>query len=270
MKRQLLTFAILLIFLTACGAPAEAGSGLHGTVNLEGSSSMADVIAVLQESFRTQEPGITVNYSGAGSGAGIESVLAGTCDIGLSSRPLSQTELQKGAAAHIIALDGIALAVNPACPVTDLSIQQLEAVFTGEITSWKLLGGPDAPVAVYGREAGSGTRTAFEELIHAQDRCLYTNEYGSTGDMIGNIASNPNAIGYVSLASVRDTVKLLKVNGTACTEAAIQNGDYPLQRAFILVTNQNIPPGKAPQAFLDYALSPEAAPYLSLAGAIAP
>ncbi len=265
MKRLLMSCAVCILFLTACGSTADTA-----VVNTEGSTSMADIIAVLQESFHTEDTSITVNFSGTGSGAGIESVLTGTCDIGLSSRPVRPAELQRGAAVHIIALDGIALIVNLSNPVTDLTIPQIASVFTGQITNWKTLGGPDAPIAVYGREAGSGTRTAFEELIGAADNCLYTNEYGSTGDVTGNVSTNPNAIGYASLASVNDTVSILKVNGIACTERTIQNGAYSLQRPFIMVTNQNTVLSKPSQAFLDYALSQEAAPYLSLAGAIPP
>ena len=268
--RAALPAVLALALLTGCGGPAAAPDALTGTVSTDGSTSMADVMAVLQETFREREPGVTVNYSGTGSGAGVEAVLTGSADIGLSSRPLKEAELAKGAQGRVVALDGVAVIVNPTNPVTGLSLAQLEEIFTGQMDNWSQLGGPDAPIAVYGREAGSGTRGAFEELAGVVDRCAYTNEYGSSGDVVGNVATNPNAIGYTSLASLGDTVAALTVDGVACTEKTVKDGSYPIQRPFLLVTREGAPLSAAAQAFLDFALSGEAAPYVSRAGAVAP
>lgn len=272
MRKILLTGLALSLCLwpAACRDAGAAAHGLHGTVNTEGSTSMADLMAALQEGFREKEPGVTVNFSGTGSGAGIEAALSGACDIGLSSRELRDSEVRKGARDHLAALDGIALVVHAANPVTSLSMEQLADIFTGKITNWKDLGGPDAPIAPYGREAGSGTRSAFEELTGTAGRCAYRSEYGSTGDVIGNVSANPNAIGYVSLASVRGGVAVVAVDGVTCTEKTVQDGTYPIRRPFLLVTGQDAPLGEAAQAFLDYALSPEVADYIARAGAIAP
>ena len=265
MKKRIFPLLLLAaLLLAACGG--STAEGLTGTVNTDGSTSMADVMAVLQETFREREPGITVNYSGTGSGAGVEAVLTGRADIGLSSRPLKESELDKGA----VALDGVAVIVHPSNPVSGLTLAQLEQVFTGQVDNWSALGGPDAPVAVYGREAGSGTRGAFEELLGVTDRCDYTNEYGSSGDVVGNVSGNPNAIGYTSLASVGDTVSALAVEGAACTEETVRSGAYPIQRPFLLVTREGEALSPAAQAFLDYACGGEAGPYIARAGAVAP
>lgn len=272
MKRLLLAGILLAagLWLSGCRSAGVEAAGLRGTVNTEGSTSMADVMAALQEGFREKEPGVTVNFSGTGSGAGIEAALSGACDIGLSSRALKDGEVQKGARDHLAAVDGIALVVHAGNPVTELSTAQIAEIFTGAVTNWKDLGGPDAPIAPYGREAGSGTRSAFEELTGTAGRCAYRNEYGSTGDVIGNVSANPNAIGYVSLASVRGGVSVVSVDGAACTEETVQDGTYPIRRPFLLVTRQDEPLSEAAQAFLDYALSPEVADYIARAGAIAP
>lgn len=269
MKKRIFPLLLLAaLLLAACGG--STAEGLTGTVNTDGSTSMADVMAVLQETFQEREPGITVNYSGTGSGAGVEAVLTGRADIGLSSRPLKEAELDKGAVAWTVALDGVAVIVHPSNPVSGLTLAQLEQVFTGQVDNWSALGGPDAPVAVYGREAGSGTRGAFEELLGVTDRCDYTNEYGSSGDVVGNVSGNPNAIGYTSLASVGSTVSALAVEGAACTEETVRSGAYPIQRPFLLVTREGEALSPAAQAFLDYACGGEAGPYIARAGAVAP
>ena len=261
--RRLGLFLLLLPLLTACG-----GGG--GVVNTEGSTSMADLLAVLQESFREREPNITVNYSGTGSGAGIEMVLAGACDIGLSSRPLKESEIAQGAVAQVAALDGVAVVVNPANPVSDLTVGEIAAVFTGEVADWAELGGTPGPIAVYGREAGSGTRGAFEEVIGVSGQCAYTNEYGSSGDVVGSVASNPGAIGYTSLSTAGKGVKALTVGGAACTPESIRDGSYAIQRPFLLVTKEGAALSPETEAFLAYARSGEAAPYIELAGVVAP
>lgn len=268
--KKLSLLAALALLLAACGGPPPHPGALAGTVNTDGSTSMADVMAVLQETFRELEPGVTVNFSGTGSGAGVEAVLTGAADIGLSSRPLKEAETAQGAVAHVVALDGVAVVVNPANPVSGLRLDQLAGVFTGRIVNWSALGGLDAPIAVYGREAGSGTRGAFEELLGVTDRCAYTNEYGSSGDVVGNVSSNPNAIGYTSLAAVGDAVSALTVDGAACTEETVRNGTYPIQRPFLMVTREGVPLSAAAQAFLDYARSGAVSAYITRAGAVAP
>ena len=249
------------------GAASETVSGI---VNTDGSTSMADVMAVLQETFAEVQPDVTVNYSGTGSGAGIEAVLAGTADIGLSSRALKDEEKAEGAVENIVALDGVAVVVNPANGVEDLSVEDIAKIFTGEITNWKDLGGEDLEIAVLGREDGSGTRSAFEEIVGVEGTCVYKNEYGSTGDVIGNVASNPNAIGYASLSAVNDTVKAVKVGGVAPSEETVKDGSYAIQRPFVMVTVEGTELSPAAQAFLDYAMSDEVAEYIAAAGAVAP
>ncbi len=252
--------------------PADSGDAagtLSGVVNTDGSTSMADVMAVLEETFEEVNPDVNVNYSGTGSGAGIEAVLAGTVDIGLSSRALKDEEKAEGAVENIVALDGVAVVVNPDNDVEDLTVEQIAQIFTGEITNWSELGGEDLEIAVLGREDGSGTRSAFEEIVGVEN-CVYKNEYGSTGDVIGNVASNPNAIGYASLSAVDDTVKAVKVNGVAPSEDTVKDGTYEIQRPFVMVTKEGTELSEAAQAFLDYAMSDEVAEYIAAAGAVAP
>ena len=237
--------------------PAEETTTLSGTVNTDGSTSMADVMAVLQETFREAQPDITVNYTGS-------------VDIGLSSRALKDEEKEQGAVENIVALDGVAVVVNPANTVSDLTVEQIAQIFKGEITNWSELGGEDLEIAVYGREAGSGTRGAFEEIVGVEDACAYTNEYSSTGDVIGAVASNPNAIGYASLSAVDESVTAVKVGGVECTEATVADGSYAIQRPFVMVTVEGKELSAEAQAFLDYAMSPEVADYIAAAGAVSP
>lgn len=231
---------------------------------------MADVMAVLQESFKELNPDVTVNYSGTGSGAGIEAVLAGTVDIGLSSRALKDEEKEKGAVENIVALDGVAVVVNPANGVEDLTVEQIAQIFKGEIKNWSELGGEDLEIAVYGREDGSGTRGAFEEIVGVEGECAYTNEYSSTGDIIGGVAGNANAIGYASLSAVDETVKAVKVGGVAPSEDTVKDGSYTIQRPFVMVTKEGAALSEQAQAFLDYAMSDQVAEYIAIAGAVAP
>ena len=256
---------------TASAAPeSQAPAELSGTVNTDGSTSMEKVVKALAEAYMGENKGVKVNYSGTGSGSGIEAVLAGTCDIGLSSRELKDAEVQQGAVAHVVALDGVAVVVNPGNPVADLTVEQIADIFSGKITNWSELGGNDGPIAVYGREAGSGTRGAFEEIVGVVDACVYTNEYSSTGDVIGQVAGNPNAIGYASLSSVNDTVVAVKVGGVVCSEDTVKDGSYTIQRPFVMVTKEGTQLSPAAQSFLDYALSDEVAEYIAIAGAVAP
>ena len=213
---------------------------------------------------------MTVNYSGTGSGTGIQSAIDGTCDLGLSSRALKDEEKQNGAVENIVALDGVAVVINPANGVEDLTVEQIAQIFTGEITNWSELGGTDGEIAVFGREAGSGTRGAFEEIVGVEDTCKYTNEYSSTGDVIGNVASNPNAIGYASLSAVNDTVKAVKVNGVAPSEDTVKDGSYEIQRPFVMVTKEGAELSEATHAFLDFAMSADAPDIIAAAGAVSP
>ena len=254
------------------GAEDNTGdtTALSGTVNTDGSTSMKDVMGVLIETYGEIQKDVTVNYSGTGSGAGIEAVLAGNVDIGLSSRALKPEEEEKGAVGHVVALDGVAIVVNPANGVEDLTVEQIAQIFKGEITNWSELGGEDAEIAVLGREDGSGTRSAFEEIVGVDGECKYTNEYSSTGDVIGNVASNPNAIGYASLSAVDETVKAVKVGGVECSEATIKDGTYEIQRPFLMVTLEGAELSPAAEDFLSYATSADVAEYIAAAGAVAP
>ena len=278
-----LTAALALSLLAGCssktngdtntgstGSVDAAAGELTGTVNTNGSTSMEKVMKILIESFAEENPGVTVNYTGSGSGAGVTSAIDGTADLGLASRALKPEEESQGAQAHIVALDGVAVVVNPANPVGDLTVDQIARIFTGEITNWKDLGGDDAEIAVYGREAGSGTRGAFEEIVGVTDNCKYLNEYSSTGDVIGNVASNPSAIGYASLSAVGDNVKAVKVNGVDCTEATVQDGSYEIQRPFLMITKDGTQLSDAARAFLDYAESSDVADLIAQAGAVPP
>ncbi len=249
-------------------APTQAAEELSGNVNVNGSTSMGDVIAALTEGFNEANPDVTINYTGSGSGAGITGVLDGTCDLGLSSRALTDDEKSQGAVENIIALDGVAVVVNPENTVTDLTTEQIAQIFTGEITNWSELGGADAEIAVFGRENGSGTRSAFEEIVGVEDACVYTNEYSSTGDVIGNVASNPNAIGYASLSAVDETVTAVQVNGVAPSEATVLDGTYEIQRPFVIVTVEGTELSAEAQAFLDYAMSADVADIIAAAGAV--
>ena len=280
-----LSLALALGLFTGCGSSNQdqgSGSGsqsntndsstveLSGTVNTDGSTSMESVVKALGEAFMELNPGVTVNYSGTGSGTGIQSAIDGTCDLGLSSRALKDEEKQNGAVENIVALDGVAVVINPANGVEDLTVEQIAQIFTGEITNWSEVGGTDGEIAVFGREAGSGTRGAFEEIVGVVDTCKYTNEYSSTGDVIGNVASNPNAIGYASLSAVDDTVKAVKVNDVAPSEATVKDGTYEIQRPFVMVTKEDAELSEAAQAFLDFAMSAEAADCIAAAGAVSP
>ena len=254
----------------AQGSQASQTEQLSGVVNTNGSTSMEKVMQVLIEAFQEQQPNVTVNYTGSGSGAGVTSAIDGTADLGLASRALKSEEEEKGAQANIVALDGVAVVVNPDNAVDDLTVDQIAQIFKGEITNWKDLGGADEEIAVYGREAGSGTRGAFEELVGVEDACKYLNEYSSTGDVIGNVASNPSAIGYASLSAVGDNVKAVKVNGVECSEATVQDGTYEIQRPFVMITKDGTQLSDAAQAFLDFAMSADAASLIAQAGAVPP
>ena len=252
---------------TASSAAGQAAGTLSGNVATGGSTSMKNVIAALTEGFAEVEPGVTVSYDPTGSGAGITGATDKTLDIGLSSRALKDDE-KADVEGTTIALDGIAIIVNKDSKVEDLTVDQLKQMFTGEITNWKDVGGEDAEIVLIGREAGSGTRDGFESITETKDACQYRQELTSTGDVITTVSQNPNAIGYASLAAIKDSVKALTVNGVAPTEATVKDGTYLVQRPFVLVTKEGVALSETAQKFFDFAISADAASIISAAGAV--
>lgn len=239
---------------------------LSGTVSTDGSTSMEQVIGSLGEIFQ-EETGVKLSYNPTGSSAGITAVGEGRCDIGLSSRDLKEEEAAT-LDAIVVALDGIAIVVNTENPVADLTVEQLTQIFDGTITNWKDVGGTDGEIVTIGREAGSGTRDGFETITDTKDKCAYRNELTSTGAVLENVKSNPNAIGYASLSSVQDTVKALTVGGVAPSEATVLDGTYQVQRDFVLVTRKGETLSAAAQAFMDFATSAAANDIIAGAGAV--
>ena len=253
----------------ATEAPATtAAAKLSGTVATDGSTSMEKVIGALGEAFMEANPDTTFTYNPTGSGSGIQAVQEGRCDIGLSSRALKDAEKEAGLTETVLAYDGIAMIVNPANPVEDLSLEQIADIYTGKITNWSEVGGNDSQIVLIGREAGSGTRGGFEEIVGVVDACQYRQELSSTGDVITTVAQNPDAIGYASLAAVKDTVKALKVAGVTPTEATVKDGTYTIQRPFVLATKTGEKLNDVAQAFFDYATSADASEIITAAGAV--
>ncbi len=269
MKMKKTICAALALCITAAACLTGCSQDLKGTVSTDGSTSMEKIIGSLGEAFEEQHSGVTVTYNPTGSGSGITAVLDGRCDIGLSSRKLKDAEKNQGLQETILALDGIAIIVNTANPISDLSLEDVGKIYTGNITNWKDLGGQDAPIVLIGREAGSGTRDGFESITKTENSCQYRQELTSTGDVITAVSQNPNAIGYVSLASVKDHVKALSINGIPASESTIRDGSYVIQRPFILVTKVGTPLSEVAQKFFDYATSQDAAAVISAAGAVA-
>ena len=251
----------------ATEAPAAETPALSGSVSTDGSTSMEKVIGALGEAYE-QKTSVTVTYNPTGSGSGIKAVGEGRCDIGLSSRALKDEEKASGLAQTILAYDGIAIIGNPANPINDLSLEQIAKVYTGEITNWSELGGDDAEIVLIGREAGSGTRDGFESITGTTDACQYRQELTSTGDVITTVAQNPNAIGYASLASVKDTVKALDVEGVTPSEETVKDGSYLVQRPFVLVTKEGVELSAAAQDFFNYITSTEANEIIAGAGVV--
>ena len=253
---------------TAVPATSAAPKVLSGTVATDGSTSMEKVIGALSEAFMEANSKVTVTYNPTGSGTGIQAVQEGRCDIGLSSRGLKDEEKASGLKETVLAYDGIAVIVNPANPVEDLTLAQIADIYTGKITNWSELGGADSEIVCIGREGGSGTRSGFEEIVEVKDLCQYRQELSSTGDVIATVAQNPGAIGYASLASVKDTVKAVKVGGVVPGEETVKDGTYAIQRPFVLVTKEGVTLGEAAQAFFDYAVSKDANPVVIAAGVV--
>ena len=258
--------SILLTVILACALSVSALA--DGSVSTDGSTSMEKVIGALGEYFMEQNPGVSFTYNPTGSGSGITAVAEGRCDIGLSSRSLKDDEKAQGLQETVLALDGIAIIVNPANPVADLDLETIAKIYTGEITNWKDVGGDDGEIVVIGREAGSGTRDGFESITDTKDACAYRQELTSTGDVIATVAQNPNAIGYASLAAIKDSVKALSVNGVVPSEETVKDGSYVIQRPFVLVTKEGTELSTAAQLFFDYATSADAAQIISKADAV--
>ena len=274
-----LTAVMALSLLTACGSKNDNSADtntdgsntettLSGTVSTDGSTSMEKVINSLGESFMAMNKDVKFTYNPTGSGSGIQAVSEGRCDIGLSSRALKDDEKASGLVETVVALDGIAIVVNPENPVSDLDIDTIAKIYTGEITNWKEVGGNDAQIVLIGREAGSGTRDGFESITGTTDACQYRQELTSTGDVITTVAQNPNAIGYASLASVKDTVKALAVEGVTPNEETVKDGSYLVQRPFVLVTKEGVELSAAAQDFFNYITSAEANEIIAGAGVV--
>ena len=264
--------ATLLAGCGSTGTPSTSGStaaAVTGSVATDGSTSMEKVIGALGEAFMNNNSGASFTYNPTGSGSGIKAVLECRCDIGLSSRALKDEEKAEGLVETVLAYDGIAMVVNPANPVSDLTVEQIAAIYTGEITNWKEVGGNDAEIVLIGREAGSGTRDGFESITGTAEACKYRQELTSTGDVIATVASNPDAIGYASLAALKDTVKALSVSGVTPAEETVKDGSYVIQRPFVLVTKDGTALSATAQKFFDFALSADAADIIAAAGAVA-
>ena len=282
----LLTLTMALSLLAACGgkqetpaqteqpvqteqpAPAEEPAALSGAVATNGSTSMEKVIGALSEQFMADNSGVSVTYDATGSGAGIEAASNGSADIGLSSRGLKDEEKASGLVGTTVALDGIAVIVNPACKVADLTVEQIAAIFTGAVTDWSEVGGDAGTISCIGREAGSGTRDGFESITKTKDACKMDQELTSTGAVIEAVAGNPNAIGYASLSALKDTVKAVTVGGVECSEATVLDGSYAIQRPFVLVTKDGAELSQQAQAFFDYMTSTAANDLIKAAGAV--
>ena len=245
----------------------SAATELSGAVTTGGSTSVESVIGILTEAFKEIQPNVDVTYDPTGSGAGITGASEGTLDIGLSSRALKDDEAET-LDATVFALDGIAIVVNNENTVEDLSLEQIKGLATGEITNWSEVGGPDAPVVLVGREAGSGTRDGFESIVGVEDACVYEQELTSTGAVLAAVAANPNAFGYASLSAVDDQVKAVTVDGVEASEATVQDGTYTIQRPFVFVTKKGETLSDAAQAFIDFAISGDADDLIAQAGAV--
>ena len=256
--------AVMALSLVACGG----NNGLSGKVATDGSTSMEKVIGALKETFEGENAGVEVTYNPTGSGSGIKAVQEGRCDIGLSSRALKAEEEEQGLVGTVLAYDGIAVIVNPENTVEDLTVEQIAAIYTGEITNWSEVGGIDAEIVLIGREAGSGTRGGFEEIVGVENLCQYRQELTSTGDVITAVSQNPGAIGYASLASVKDTVKAIKVGGVAPSEETVKDETYAIQRPFVLVTKEGTALTETAQAFFDFITSEAAREVISAAGVV--
>ncbi len=287
MKRRIIAImaavSIMTFGLVGCGSEspqsadvAEQGKNvesveLNGTIKLAGSTSMEKLCEAMAESFMERNPGVTVTVEYTGSGAGLESLAAGSVDIGNASRGLKDEEKASGAVENIVAIDGIAVITNKSCSIKDVTSKDLAKIYSGEITDWAELGGKEQPIIVIGREAGSGTRDAFEELLEVKDGCVYAQELDSTGAVLAKVATTPRAIGYVSLDVVDDTVSGLKIDGVEPTEEEILAGNYMLQRPFVMATKGEMSgQNELVQAWFNYINSDDGKEVIKQVGLIIP
>ncbi|MDY6053594.1 MAG: phosphate ABC transporter substrate-binding protein [Anaerovibrio sp.] len=251
---------VMMLGMLAAGCgnnSSKGGSGMQGAVSTNGSTSMEKVIGILSEAFMEDNPGVTITYDASGSGTGIEAVSKGNTDIGLASRALKKSEKEKGLVEKTVAFDGIALIVNEKAPLNDLTTAQVAGLFTGDISDWSAIGGKAGAVAAIGREAGSGTRDGFESITKTKDKCKLAQELTSTGAVIEAVKNSEAAIGYASYASVvnQPGIKILKINGVACSNENIANGSYVIQRPFNLITKEGQQLSEAAQAFYNFMIS---------------
>ena len=270
--------ALLAASLAGCGSSNASTSGsasaqgstsaLSGTISTNGSTSMEKVIGTLSEAFMGDNSGVTITYDATGSVTGIESAKNKSCDVGLSSRALKDSET--GFKSITVALDGIAIIVNADSGVSNLSLQQISDIFTGKITNWSEIGGSDLEISCIGRESGSGTRDGFESITGTKDSCKLDQELTSTGAVITAVSSSKNAIGYASLSSVegKTGVKAVTVDGVACSEATVLDGSYKIQRPFNFIVSEDAQLSPAAQAFIEFATSKDAAALIREAGAV--
>ncbi len=274
-KIMVMVMSVLMTMCALAGCGGEnanenatgIGASVSGTVTTDGSTSMEKVIGFLSEAYMEENSKVKVTYNPTGSGSGIQAVLEGRCDIGLSSRDLKAEEAET-LTATIVAIDGIAVIVNPKNPVADLTVDEIGAIYRGEVTNWSEIGGNDGPIVLIGREAASGTRDGFESITGTEDLCKYNQELTSTGDVVQTVASNPNAIGYASLASVKDSVKTISVEGVIPTTETIQSGEYKIQRNFVFVTKKDGEMSAVAENFLSFATSSAADELIVAAGAV--
>ena len=261
-KRICIILALVMVLsLAACGGKKTA------SVSTDGSTSMQKVINALGEAFM-EDTGANCTYNATGSGTGIKAVKDGTCDIGLSSRYLKDSEKAEGLKETILAIDGIAIIVHTGNTAANLTLQQIAAIFKGEITNWNEIGGNDGEIVCIGREESSGTRDGFESITGTEDACVYRQELTANGAVLTAVAENPNAIGYVSLSSVKDTVKAISVDGVAPSEESIKDGSYAVQRPFVLVTKEGVALSETAEEFFDFATSPAANEIINAAGVV--
>lgn len=288
MKKRILAItmavAMMATCMTGCGkeeqsSESDAGAGntaaddteISGSITLAGSTSMEKLCEALSESFMEKYPDVTVTVEYTGSGAGLESLAAGSVDIGNSSRSLKPEEVETGAVENVVAIDGIAVITDKENEVKDIAAEDLAKIYKGQITSWSELGGKDEAIVVIGREAGSGTRGAFEELLEVEDACAYAQELDSTGAVLAKVASTPGAIGYVSLDVVDDTVNAVALNGVEATEENILAGNYLLSRPFVMATKGEISEqSETVKAWFDYVTGDEGKSIISSVGLILP
>lgn len=263
----LASVCLIIGIFAGCKGAVSKPQNSKQTVSTDGSTSMEKVMGYLSESYMSDNENVTVTYNPTGSGAGIQAVAEGRCDIGLASRNLKDDE-KANLNETVVAIDGIAVIVNNQNTIDDLTIEQIAGIYKGEITNWKEIGGADAPIVLIGREAASGTRDGFESITGTEDLCKYSQELTSTGDVVQTVSSNPNAIGYASLASVGDTVKAIKVEGVTPTTDTIQNGEYKIQRNFVFVTRKDDKLNESAQNFFDFAANGQADDLIVKAGAV--